>query len=72
MVMMGVNSFDDLIKAGKARFEGERKPFEQLSGLLVSFAPNFEIPPGTAPTAPAKGLKQFEVPNPLRPDVAGD
>jgi alkyl sulfatase BDS1-like metallo-beta-lactamase superfamily hydrolase len=30
MVMMGVNSFDDLIKAGKAKFDGDRKPFDQL------------------------------------------
>ena len=47
-VMMGATTFDDLVKAGKARFEGDRKPFDQLRGLLVSFTPNFEILPGTA------------------------
>jgi alkyl sulfatase BDS1-like metallo-beta-lactamase superfamily hydrolase len=72
MVMMGINSFDDLIKAGRAKFDGDRKPFDQLRGLLVSFTPNFEILPGTAPKAPAKGLKQFEAPDPLRPDVSAD
>jgi alkyl sulfatase BDS1-like metallo-beta-lactamase superfamily hydrolase len=72
MVMMGVNSFDDLIKAGKAKFDGDRKPFEQLRGLLVSFTPNFEILPGTAPKAPAKGLKPFEMPDLVPPDLAGD
>ena len=48
-VMMGVSSFDDLIKAGKATFDGDRKPFDQLRGLLVPFTPDFEILPGTAP-----------------------
>jgi alkyl sulfatase BDS1-like metallo-beta-lactamase superfamily hydrolase len=46
MVMMGVTSFDDLINTGKATFGGNRKPFEQLRGLMVSFTPNFEIPSG--------------------------
>jgi len=62
-VMMGVSSFDDLIKAGKAKFDGDRKPFEQLRGLLVSFAPNFEILPGTASKSPAKGLAPFALPD---------
>ena len=42
MVMMGVNSFDDLIAAGKAKFDGDRKPFDQLRSLMVSFTPDFE------------------------------
>ena len=62
-VMMGVSSFDDLVKAGKARFDGDRKPIDQLRGLLVSFTPNFEILPGTAPRASAKGLAPFELPD---------
>jgi len=72
MVMMGASSFDDLIKAGKAKFDGDRKPFDQLRGLLVSFTPNFEILPGTAPKAPAKGLKPFEMPELVPADFAGD
>jgi alkyl sulfatase BDS1-like metallo-beta-lactamase superfamily hydrolase len=72
MVMMGVNSFDDLIKAGKARFDGDRKPFDQLRGLMVAFTPNFEILPGTAPKAPSPGPKPFEVPDALPPESAGD
>ena len=63
MVMMGVNSFDDLIQAGKAKFDGDRKPFDQLRGLMVSFTPNFEILPGTAPKTPTKGPKPFELPD---------
>jgi hypothetical protein len=46
--------------------DGERKPFEQLRGLMVSFTPNFEILPGTAPKTPTKGPKPFELP-PCRP-----
>ncbi len=68
MVMMGVNSFDDLIKAGKAKFEGDRQPFDQLRGLMVSFTPDFEILPGTAPKTPAKALKPFELPGILGPE----
>ncbi len=59
LVMMGVTTFDDLAKAGKAKFDGDRKPFDQLRGLMVAFTPNFEILPGTAPKNPAQGLPAF-------------
>ncbi|MBK7955118.1 MAG: MBL fold metallo-hydrolase [Candidatus Accumulibacter sp.] len=71
-VMMGASSFDDLIKGGKAKFEGDRKPFDQLRGLMVTFAPNFEMLPGTAPKAATAGPKPFEVPDLLPPNSAGD
>ena len=78
-VMMGTSSFDDLIKAGKAKFAGDRKPFDQLRGILVSFAPNFEILPGTAApttaaadTKPNEEAKPFKVPDLLPADAAGD
>ena len=67
-VMMGVNSFDDLIKDGKAKFEGDRKPFDQLRSLMVSFTPNFEILPGTAPKTTTKGLAPFALPDTLDSD----
>ena len=69
MVMMGVNSFDDLIVAGKAKFDGDRKPFDQLRSLMVSFTPDFEILPGTAPKTPSKGLNPFELPDVFGPDT---
>jgi alkyl sulfatase BDS1-like metallo-beta-lactamase superfamily hydrolase len=72
LVMMGTTTFYDLIKAGKAKFDGDRKPFDQLRGILVGFAPNFEILPGTAPKTPSKGLKPFEMPDLAPPDAAGD
>ena len=53
-VMMGLASFDDLLKAGKAKFEGDRKGFDQLRGILVPFTPDFEILPGTAPKKPTR------------------
>ena len=40
-------------QAGKAKFEGDRKPFDQLRGILVQFTPDFEIMPGTKPAKPA-------------------
>ena len=30
-----------------ATFTGNRKPFEQLRGLMVQFTPDFEVFPGT-------------------------
>jgi alkyl sulfatase BDS1-like metallo-beta-lactamase superfamily hydrolase len=71
-VMMGVRTFDDLVKDGKAKFEGDRKPFDQLRSLMVSFTPNFEILPGTAAKKSTPGAKPMEVPDLLPPDSAGD
>ncbi|WP_242470731.1 alkyl/aryl-sulfatase [Thiocystis violacea] len=60
-VMMGQASFDDLIKAGKATFDGDRTGFDQLRSILVPFTPDFEILPGTAPKQHATPPKPFEV-----------
>lgn len=60
-VMMGQASFDDLIKAGKAKFDGDRTGFDQLRAILVPFTPDFEILPGTAPQQPLNPPKPFEV-----------
>ncbi|MDC8770875.1 alkyl/aryl-sulfatase [Roseateles albus] len=69
-VMMGLSSFDDLVKADKAKFEGDRKPFDQLRSLMVSFSPTFEVLPGTAPRAAKqpKGLPAFALPDQLDSD----
>jgi alkyl sulfatase BDS1-like metallo-beta-lactamase superfamily hydrolase len=64
-VMMGQASFDDLIKAGKAQLDGDRTGFDQLRSILVSFTPDFEILPGTAPTQHATQPKPFELPSDL-------
>jgi len=65
-VMMGVASFDDLIRAGKAKFDGDRSGFDRLRASLVPFTPDFEILPGTAPRQKATPPKPFQAP-PLDP-----
>jgi alkyl sulfatase BDS1-like metallo-beta-lactamase superfamily hydrolase len=70
-VMMGVATFDQLADEGKARFEGDRTVIHKLRDLMVTFTPDFEILPGTAPSArqvlpgrsfalPANGLIQTD------------
>jgi alkyl sulfatase BDS1-like metallo-beta-lactamase superfamily hydrolase len=49
-VMMGAASFDQLADEGKARFDGDRAVIHKLRDLMVTFTPDFEILPGTAPT----------------------
>jgi alkyl sulfatase BDS1-like metallo-beta-lactamase superfamily hydrolase len=65
-IMMGVSSFDAMAKSGKAKFEGNPKPFTEFGKLLVTFTPSFEILPGTAPVksgSPSIGQgKPFEAP----------
>jgi alkyl sulfatase BDS1-like metallo-beta-lactamase superfamily hydrolase len=46
-VMGGAATFDQLISEGKAKFDGDRKPFDTLRGALVRFTPDFEMLPGT-------------------------
>jgi len=63
-VMGGKTTFDALVAAGKAKFEGNRAPFDQLRGTLTQFAPDFELMPGTKPvkaSAPQKPKDAFEV-----------
>jgi alkyl sulfatase BDS1-like metallo-beta-lactamase superfamily hydrolase len=62
-VMMGAASFDDLIKAGKATFEGDRTGFDRMRSILVLFTPDFEIMPGTAPKPVAGKPTMVEVPD---------
>jgi len=68
-VMMGAASFDDLIKADKARFDGNRAGFDQLRSILVPFTPDFEILPGTAPKQRADVPKPFEMRDLVNPMV---
>ena len=70
-VMMGVATFDNLIKEGKAKFDGNRAGFDQLRAILVPFTPDFEILPGTAPKQRAAPPKPFEVRDLVNP-LVGD
>ena len=47
MIMMGVKTFDDMLKAKKASFQGNRKIFDQLRSAMVQFDIFFEMLPGT-------------------------
>jgi len=48
-VMLGVATFDSLAQAGKARFDGDRTAISKLRDLMVTFTPDFEFIPGSAP-----------------------
>lgn len=58
--MMGAVSFDDQIKSGKAKMEGDSKPYEQLKTMLIQFDMGFEILPGTLAKDLTPELKTFE------------
>jgi alkyl sulfatase BDS1-like metallo-beta-lactamase superfamily hydrolase len=45
--MMGAVSFDEQIKTGKAKMDGDRSPYDKLKTMLVQFDMGFEILPGT-------------------------
>ena len=47
--MGGTATLNDLLKEGKAKFEGDRKPFEVLRSAMKRFMPDFEMVPGTSP-----------------------
>jgi alkyl sulfatase BDS1-like metallo-beta-lactamase superfamily hydrolase len=49
-IMMGATTFDQLAAEGKVRFDGDRAVIGKLRDLMVTFTPDFEILPGTAPT----------------------
>jgi len=49
-IMMGMATFDRLADEGKVRFDGDRTIVHKLRDLMVTFTPDFEILPGTAPT----------------------
>jgi alkyl sulfatase BDS1-like metallo-beta-lactamase superfamily hydrolase len=59
-VMMGTARFEDLIAGGKAKLDGDRKPFDLLQGSLVQFDMAFEILPGTKGTTEARKSDPFE------------
>ena len=61
---MGAVTFDDQIKAGKAKLVGDRKPYDQLKTMLVQFDMGFEILPGTGAKdlTPEKGDFEHEPP----------
>jgi alkyl sulfatase BDS1-like metallo-beta-lactamase superfamily hydrolase len=65
-VMSGKATFDSLLAAGKAKFDGSRRPFDQLRSILTRFTPDFEMMPGTKPgkatTPPTKDPFESDAP----------
>lgn len=51
--LTGRKSLEDQLKDGTARFEGDPGILKILAGMLVDFTPDFEVFPGTSPTATA-------------------
>ena len=59
-VMMGKVTFDEQIKKGKAKLEGDHKVYTQLKSTLVQFDPLFEIMPGTKQVVGERDDDPFE------------
>ena len=61
LVMVGSKNFEQLEAEGKARFDGDRRPFNELRSILAVFTPDFEIFPGTANARPVPtNVKPFQ------------
>jgi alkyl sulfatase BDS1-like metallo-beta-lactamase superfamily hydrolase len=71
-VMMGVAGFDQLATEGKAKFDGDRTIIGKLRDLMVTFTPDFEILPGTAPTQrQVPPGRPFALPDPIPAALGG-
>jgi len=58
--MMGAVSFDEQIKSGNAKLEGDRQPYDDLKTMLVRFDIGFEILPGTGAKDLTPAQKPFQ------------
>jgi alkyl sulfatase BDS1-like metallo-beta-lactamase superfamily hydrolase len=67
-VMMGAVRFDDQIKNGKAKLEGNRDVYEQLKNTLVQFELGCEMMPGTKEVDQPDDTNPFEAENPHIPE----
>ncbi|MNT78125.1 hypothetical protein D3C72_2173330 [compost metagenome] len=60
-VMVGAKTFEQLETEGHARFEGDRRPFDELRSILTVFTPDFEVFPATANASPVPtNVKPFQ------------
>jgi alkyl sulfatase BDS1-like metallo-beta-lactamase superfamily hydrolase len=59
-VMMGAATFDEQIKKGKAKLDGNREVYEQLKTTLVHFELGFEMMPGTKKGEEKSDMSTFE------------
>jgi alkyl sulfatase BDS1-like metallo-beta-lactamase superfamily hydrolase len=71
-VMTGAAGFDQLATEGKAKFDGDRTIIGKLRDLMVTFTPDFEILPGTAPTRrQVPPGRPFALPDPIPAALGG-
>jgi alkyl sulfatase BDS1-like metallo-beta-lactamase superfamily hydrolase len=71
-VMTGAAGFDQLATEGKAKFDGDRTIIGKLRDLMVTFTPDFEILPGTAPTQrQVPPGRPFALPDPVPAALGG-
>jgi alkyl sulfatase BDS1-like metallo-beta-lactamase superfamily hydrolase len=71
-VMTGAAGFDQLATEGKAKFDGDRTIIGKLRDLMVTFTPDFEILPGTAPTQrQVPPGRPFALPDPIPAALGG-
>jgi alkyl sulfatase BDS1-like metallo-beta-lactamase superfamily hydrolase len=59
-VMMGKTRFDDLVAGGKAKLDGDRRPYDLLKASVVQFDMGFEILPGTKARPERQSMSPFE------------
>jgi alkyl sulfatase BDS1-like metallo-beta-lactamase superfamily hydrolase len=69
--MMGTVTFDEQIKAGKAKLESNREPYEQSKTMLVHFELGFEMMPGTGAADLTPEEKPFQAEQPASSAGAG-
>jgi len=72
-VTLGVAGFDQLATEGKAKLDGDREIIHKLRDLMVTFTPDFEILPGTAPTQrQVPPGRPFALPDPIPAALGGE
>jgi alkyl sulfatase BDS1-like metallo-beta-lactamase superfamily hydrolase len=65
-VMFGVATFDQLADEGQAKLDGDRTAIHRLRDLMVTFTPDFEFIPGSAPDErQVPPGRPFVLPNPV-------
>jgi alkyl sulfatase BDS1-like metallo-beta-lactamase superfamily hydrolase len=67
-VMTGKANLDGLLAAGKAKLDGDRRPYDLLRGSLVQFDMGFEILPGTKVKTDMPKMSPFEQAPPATSD----
>ncbi len=66
--LTGQATFDEQIKSGKAKLEGDTVVYEQLKSTLVDFQLGFEMMPGTGAVKNVTKADPFEAKNPHIPE----